>query len=188
MSAPSLDLQIDPAVAILIVVCAALLFGVAAWHKLRDARLFEEIFAGYGVIRVRARWRISRLVPLIEAAVAAAVLFPPTRKLAVIVGALLLLMYAGVIALNLHRGRRDLACGCGGPDERRTIAPWMVGRNLVLTLALLASLLPWASRGLELTDAVTIGFGAMTAAVAYSCIDRLLTFASVRGGALRSSQ
>jgi Methylamine utilisation protein MauE len=188
MSALPLDLTIDPAVAVLITVCAAALFGVAAFHKLRDPRLFEEIFTAYGVIPVSSRWRFSRLVPLIEAAVAAGVLFAPTRKVAVTAGAFLLLLYAGAIALNLYRGRRDLACGCGGPDERRTIAPWMVGRNLVLTLLLLTSLLPWTSRGLELTDAVTVGFGALTGAVAYLCIDRLLTYATARGGALRASQ
>jgi len=58
-------------------------------------------------------------------------------------GAALLLAYAAAIAINLQRGRRDLACGCGGPHERRPIAAWMVWGNLLLAGLLGAVLLPW---------------------------------------------
>src|SRR5579863_7092456 len=161
----AIGLTIDPAVAELMLVCLALLFGTAAVHKLRDLRLFDEIFAAYGVLPLIPRWRLARLLPVVEMAVAAGALLAATRRLAVVVAALLLLTYAAAIALNLYRGKRDLACGCGGADERRTIAPWMVGRNLLLAAVFPLSLLPWSSRPFEVTDAVTIGFGALTCGV-----------------------
>src|SRR5579862_9483977 len=129
---PAIDLTIDPAVAELMLVCMALLFGAAAVHKLRDLRLFDEIFAAYDVLPFITRWRLARLLPVVEMAVAAGALLAATRRVAVVLAALLLLTYAAAITLNLYRGKRDLACGCGGPDEGRTIAPWMVGRNVLL--------------------------------------------------------
>lgn len=167
-------MSIDPAIAALILACTALLFGAAAAHKLRDLRRFDEIFTAYGLIPLPARWRLSRVVPLLEAAVAAGLLFEPSRTAAACVGIALLLAYAGAIAVNLLRGRRDLACGCGGPDDRRPIAAWMVGRNILIALLSAAVMLPWSPRPLVLTDAVTIGFGTATCALMYLCLDRLL--------------
>ena len=57
----------------------------------------------------------------------------------------LLLTYAIAIAINLARGRRDLDCGCAGPNERRPIAAWMVWRNVGIAILLAAVLLPWSA-------------------------------------------
>jgi hypothetical protein len=167
-------MTLDPAIAALIVACAALLFASAAVHKLRDLRRFDEIFNAYGLIPLRARLRLSYAVPLFEALVAVGLLFDASRQLAVAAGMLALLAYATAIAVNLGRGRRDLACGCGGPDDRRRIASWMVWRNALLTLLLAALLLPSSPRSLVLTDLLTIGFGTLTCALVYLCLDRLL--------------
>jgi hypothetical protein len=165
---------LDPAIAALIVASAALLFGVAAAHKLRDLRRFDAIFAAYGLFSFAARLRLSRAVPVFESLVAAGLLFDPSRVAAACVGMGLLLAYAAAIGVNLVRGRRDLACGCGGPDDRRPIAPWMVWRNAGLALLLGTVMLPVGPRGLVLTDAVTIGFGTAACALVYSCLDTLL--------------
>jgi Methylamine utilisation protein MauE len=165
--------SIDPAITCLILACVELLFMVAAIHKLRDLRRFGEIFAAHGVLPLAAARRVSVTVPLFELFVAGGLLFEGSRTLSLCVGIVLLLSYAGSIALNLNRGRRDLACGCGGPDERRLIAPWMVWRNISLAILMAAALLPWSVRPFELTDAVTIGFGTATCALVYLCLDRL---------------
>ena len=167
-------MSIDPAIAFLVIACAALLFAASAIHKLRDLRRFDEIFAAYGLLPLPASLRLSRAVPLVEAAVAAGLLFDAIRNVCAYVGITLLLAYAGAIALNLVRGRRDLACGCGGPDDRRPIAPWMVGRNILIAALLVVPTLPWSPRPLVLTDGVTIGFGTATCALIYLCLDRLL--------------
>ena len=169
-------MMLDPAVGLLLVATFALLFGSAAVHKLRDWRRFDEIFAAYGVVPAISRWRLSWLVPALELAVAVGLLADVTRPYAVFVGFMLLLAYAAAIGINLKRGRRDLACGCGGPDERRPIAPWMVWRNIVLALGLASTLMQWTGRPLVFTDAVTVTFGLGTLALIYLCIDQLMGY------------
>jgi Methylamine utilisation protein MauE len=167
-------LTIDPAIAFLIVACTMLLFAAAAVHKLRDLRRFSEIFAAYRLLPLGVGRHASRAVPLLEASVAGGLLFAGSRTTTVFVGIVLLLAYAGAIAVNLRRGRRELACGCGGPDDRRPIASWMVWRNVGIAVLLAAAMLPWSQRSLVPTDAVTVGFGTATCALVYLCLDRLL--------------
>ena len=169
-------MMLDPAIGLLVVAVVALLFGSAAIHKLRDLQRFDEIFAAYAVASVVARWHLSWVVPVLELATALGLLADTTRPYAAALGALLLLSYALAIGINLRRGRRDLACGCGGPNERRPIAPWMVGRNLVIALVVLSTLAPWSARPLGFTDAVTVAFGLSTLALIYLCVDQLMDY------------
>jgi hypothetical protein len=173
---------LDPAIGLLISAAVALLFAAAAAHKLRDLKAFDEIFSAYELVPAKPGGRISWLVPVLEMTVAAGLLIEVSRPYAGVLGIILLSAYAAAIALNLRRGRRDLACGCGGPDERRTIAAWMVWRNLFTALAAASVFLPWAHRALSLTDAFTVAFGVPTIALIYLCIDQLL------GNAQRTAQ
>ena len=75
----------------------------------------------------------------------------------------LLIAYSAGIALNFARGRRELDCGCGAAGNRRSIAPWMVWRNLLLALALGLAALPWIARPLGGLDVLTL-IGGLTAA------------------------
>jgi uncharacterized membrane protein YphA (DoxX/SURF4 family) len=165
---------LDPAIGSLIVGCFTLLFLNAASHKLRDLQQFAQIFAAYGIAPAIARWQLSWLVPLLEIGVAAGLVAPRSRAVAAVAGACLLLSYAIAISINLRAGRIAIACGCGGLDERRPIAAWMVWRNLLLATVLGGALLPWSARALEWTDAVTITFGLAAMIVLYSCAERLL--------------
>jgi hypothetical protein len=165
--------MLDPAIGVLLIACFALLFASAALHKLRHLPHFTEVLRAYRVLPEGAV-RLAPLVPLAELAVAAG-LFPPAARFgAALVGAALLVGYAVAIAVNLGRDRRDLACGCGGPDDARPIAPWMVARNLMLAVALTMTLLPWKTRPLLPTDALTVAGGAVVATLLYVCLDRLL--------------
>lgn len=171
------DMMLDPAVGLLVTITIALLFGSASVHKLRDLNRFEEIFAAYGVLTLFSRWKLSWVVPVLELAIAVGLLFDTTRLLAAGVGAALLLVYAAAIGVNLKRGRRDLACGCGGPNDRSPIAPWMLGRNTALAVLLLGgSWVPWTSRPLVFTDAVTVVFGLGTLALVYLCVDQMMSY------------
>jgi Methylamine utilisation protein MauE len=173
---------LDPAIGILIVACIALLFASAAVHKLRDLRRFDEIFAAYGFAPMNSGARISWIVPILEITVAAGLAVKVSRPYAGALGIIMLSGYAAAIAVNLRRGHRDLACGCGGPDEQRTIAAWMVWRNVLLALAAAAVFAPWTARQLGLTDGITIAFGLLTVALVYLCIDQLF------GNAQRTAQ
>jgi hypothetical protein len=181
-------MNVDPAIACLIIACTDLLFVVAAIHKLRDLRRFGEIFGAYGVLPPGVARRVSPMVPLLELVVAVGLLFDGGRKVAIGVGSLLLIAYAVAIAVNLYRGRRDLACGCGGPDDRRPIAGWMVWRNISIAILLAIALLPWSDRPFALTDALTVGFAAAACALLYLCVDRLLGRTARMTDALRISR
>jgi hypothetical protein len=173
---------LDPAIGILIVASVALLFASAAVHKLRDLKRFDEIFTAYGLAPMNIGMRISWIVPILELSVAAGLAVKASRPYAAALGIILLSAYAIAIAVNLRRGHRDLACGCGGPDERRTIAVWMVWRNGLLALAAVAVFAPSGARQLSLTDGITIAFGLLTVALVYLCIDQLF------GNAQRTAQ
>jgi hypothetical protein len=164
--------MIDPAVGTLLGGAFALLFASAALHKLRDLAGFAELFAAYRVLPA-ARY-LALLVPFTEALVACGLLLPRSRSAAALVGSCLLLAYAAAIALNLMRGRRELSCGCGGPDERRPIALWMVTRNLLLALLLAAAALPVNTRDLQAVDLLTVAAGIFVAALLYMSVDALL--------------
>jgi hypothetical protein len=178
---------LDPAVGLLLVATIALLFASAGLHKLRDVRRFAEIFAAYGVATAVSRWRLSWMVPVLELAVAVGLLFEGARLYAALAGIVLLLAYASAIRINLRRGRRDLACGCGGPDERRPIALWMVWRNIFIALILVCALAPWGTRPLGFIDAVTVVFGLLTLALIYLCFDQLMGYVQ-RAAHLRGSR
>jgi hypothetical protein len=165
--------MLDPAAGFLLIGFFALLFASAALHKLRDPPHFSEVLRAYRVLPEYAV-RLAPLVPLAELAVAIGLLAPGARFGAALEGATLLLVYAAAIGVNLRRGRRDLACGCGGANDARPIAPWMVGRNLALALLLAVTLPSWRDRPLETTDALTVGGGAVVATLLYVCLDRLL--------------
>ena len=171
-------MELDPVFGALIAICFALLFASAAVHKWRNLRSFEEAFAAYALLRQLPRLHLVWMVPLAETAVALGLLAgatraAPTRAVAAVGGALLLLGYAGAIARNLARGRRDIACGCGGPDQRRPIAGWMAWRNVLLALLLAIGICPWSDRVISWMDGATIAFGVAAATVVYLCFDRL---------------
>lgn len=169
-------MMLDPAVGLLLTAILALLFGSASVHKLRDLSRFDEIFAAYGVLTFVSRAKLSWVIPVLELAVAVGLLLDSTRPFAAGLGVALLLGYAAAIAVNLQRGRRDLACGCGGPNDRNPIAPWMVGRNVAFAVALGCAWVPWASRPLGFTDAVTVIFGLATLALVYLSVDQLMSY------------
>jgi Methylamine utilisation protein MauE len=178
--------MLDPAVGVLLLVCSALLFASSAVHKLRDPPHFAEVLRAYQLLPESAV-RLAPLVPLAELAVAAGLFPGATRFGAGLGGAGLLAAYAAAIAVNLRRGRRDLACGCGGPDDTRPIAPWMVARNLMLALALLAvALVPWKTRPLTPVDALTVGGGVVVATLLYVSLDQLLGRTAAWTTALKS--
>jgi uncharacterized membrane protein YphA (DoxX/SURF4 family) len=173
---------LDPAIGILIVASVALLFASAGVHKLRDLRRFDEVFIAYGLMPAITGIRISRIVPILELTVAAGLAVKVSRPYAAALGIIMLSGYAAAIAVNLRRGHRDLACGCGGPDERRTIAAWMVWRNILVASAVATIFAPWSARQLGITDGLTIAFGLLTVALIYLCIDQLF------GNAQRTAQ
>ncbi len=179
--------MIDPALGNLLAAVFALLFASAAIHKLRDLAGFADAFAAYALLPAGAA-RLAWLVPVLELVVATGLVLGAARAVASAAGAALLLVYAVAIGVNLRRGRRDLACGCGGPLERRPIAPWMVWRNLALAGLMALLLLPPSVRPLQAADALTIGAGTAVVALLYMSLERLLGRVAPQAALLRGAR
>src|SRR3954471_1824114 len=89
----TVDMTIDPGVAWLVIACAGLLFLVAALHKLRDLRRFREVFAAYQLMPMAAGRLLAPVVPALELAAAAGLLFDDLRTLSLWIGVALMLAY-----------------------------------------------------------------------------------------------
>lgn len=176
-------MTLDPAISRILELGLALLFGVAAGHKLADRSRFLAVLANYELMP-------GRLVPLAGMAVIGAeviaallLLLPPARAPGVYLAAALLACYALAIAVNLLRGRTRIDCGCLGFGRHDRIAWTMVLRNLALIALALAALLPASPRELVGLDALTIGASVVTIAVLAATLARLGAAAAGGGGA-----
>ena len=167
----------DPAIDLTVRAALALLFVVAALHKLRDLRTFQGTFADYRLLPDALSPAAARVVPLAELLVAALLVAPSTGAMGKVGAAGLLIVYAAAVGVNLLRGRRHIDCGCAGPAARRRISGWLVARNAVLALVALAGLLPVVPRPLVWVDALTVAAATATLAALYAAADRLLALA-----------
>ncbi len=178
-------MTLDPTLGYLVVAGCALLFAGAGAHKVRSFAHFAEVFAAYQVLPQALARSVAWLVPCAELAIAAALLWTPGRRAGVAAAIGVLLAYALAIAVNLRRGRLNLDCGCGPMRDRRPIAWWMVGRNLLLALGLAVAALPWTARALGATDALTIAGGLAAATALYLALDQLFGEVAPRARAMR---
>jgi hypothetical protein len=157
-------MTVDPAIVLVLRAALALLFSLAAVHKARAPREFRAVLGAYRLLPAVLVGPAAIVLPAVEAALAAALATPRLGAAGLVGAAALLLVYAGAMAVNLARGRRDLDCGCLGFARRRPIGPGLVARNLVLAAAALGGAAAPGLRPLLWVDAVTVGAG--TAALA----------------------
>jgi hypothetical protein len=121
----------------------------------------------------------------LEALTAALLLARAAPRLGAALGCGLLALYAGVIAVNLLRGRRDVDCGCAGPAARQPLSGWLLARNGALFGLGLAGIATPGARPLQWLDAFTVAVALAAAMLAYGALNRLLANApkleSLRG-------
>jgi hypothetical protein len=174
-------MTIDPALDVALRAALSLLLLGAAIHKLRDLRTFRATLAEYRLLPTSVVPVGAKGIAAVELALAVGLHVAPREALAGTVA--LLVVYAGAIAVNLARGRRDLDCGCGGP--RRAISGKLVARNVALATLALAGLLPPSARPITWLDAITVAAVTAFAAATYATVDRMIAdapaLARVRG-------
>jgi uncharacterized membrane protein YphA (DoxX/SURF4 family) len=181
-----MNVVVDPTLGIVVVAAFGALLLSAAWHKWRDLAVFEATLDAYRIVPRSLRSIAARAIPLWETAAAVGLCVPSTRPAAAIAVALLMGTYAMAIAINLHRGRTDLDCGCTGPLERRPVAPWMVYRNALLAGLILPVAGRWDVRALEWLDWFSIAVAFATVVFLWLAIDRLYGQVVPRGAALKA--
>lgn len=105
-------------------------FGVAGFAKLRDLAGTREAARAFGAPAALASG-IALLLPLVEIAVAGALLVPATRGAGAAAALGLLVLFSAVIAANLARGNEP-QCHCFGQLHSTPIGWKTLGRNGVL--------------------------------------------------------
>lgn len=163
----------DPIFIIASAIAIAVLLASAATHKVRAPARFRKQLADYQLLPEALVRPSARLIPMLELAIAFALLVPVSRPCAALGAAGLLAMYAAAIGINLWRGRRDIDCGCAGPDQAQPLRPVLLLRNSVLVaLALLASVAPIV-RDMTVFDGFVTLASAAVALLIYAAADGL---------------
>ena len=136
-------------------ICAGLVFALAALDKMRHWRVLEGVIGNYRLLPSFLVKPAAYILPPVELALAAALLSGMMVIPAAAAAMALLLLFALAMAINIHRGRDFIDCGCHQSFLRQTLKPALVVRNLALTglLALSLSALPAA-------PAVAVGLAA----------------------------
>src|SRR3954451_22157367 len=98
----------DPVIAVILRASLALLFVVAAAHKLRDLEAFHEVLSAYALLPGALVRPAARALPALELICALALATPRAASCGAVLAAVLLALYALVMGVNLRRGRRDL--------------------------------------------------------------------------------
>ncbi|NUT78500.1 methylamine utilization protein MauE [Pseudomonas sp. C1C7] len=167
-------MQSDPIFIIASAIAIAVLLASAATHKVRAPARFARQLGDYQLLPEALVRPVARLVPFLELAIAFALLVPVSRHWAALSAASLLALYAAAIGINLWRGRRDIDCGCAGPDQAQPLRPVLLLRNSVLVaLALLASVAP-VLRDMTVFDGFVTLASAAVALLIYAAADGLL--------------
>lgn len=164
-------MMIDPLVTIVIATSLALLFLLAARHKISAHRRFEAQLAAYRILPEPMVSPVARVLPWIEIAVAISLLFAITRPLGAVVAAALLSLYAMAMAINLSRGRSQIDCGCG--DTPQALSGLLLLRNVVLTSGALFLLAPVATRPLGSLDMLFAVLFVAACSLSYTLFEQL---------------
>lgn len=165
--------MIDPVIDIAVRGALALLFAAAAWHKLSDPVRFEATLRGYRALPTWAAWPTARLIPIIEAFIAAGLLFSETRTAAALAAACLLGAYSAAIGVNILRGRRDIDCGCFASSARVPLSPILLVRNALLIGAAGIAAFPASPRALTWLDSFTITAALLGLSLLWTATQRL---------------
>jgi uncharacterized membrane protein YphA (DoxX/SURF4 family) len=140
-----------PEVTVAIRALVALIFLAAALGKMRHWTVFPGVLANYGLLPDTLVAPVADLLPPVEALVGLLLLPGLAAPWPEIGAAVLLLIFAAAMAINLMRGRRDIDCGCFQSALKQHLTWTLVIRNVVLVSLLgIASLFP-GSAGLSST-------------------------------------
>lgn len=164
--------MIDPLIVLIISASLALLFFMAARHKMSDFPRFKAQLAAYDLLPIALVPLAARVLPLIEMALVFMLLVPFFRTFAALVAAVLLSVYALAMAVNMLRGRTDIDCGCGGQPQ--LLSPWLLLRNFVLLAGSCLLLAPAGDRVMVWADAFLLVLMTAVLAMVYLMVEQLV--------------
>jgi hypothetical protein len=171
-----IDASLTSLLAAALTVFVSLIFARAAWHKLGEFTEFTGFVADYKLVPERLVVPASWAIVGAECASVALQLVPNGRPFGLAIAVVMLLSYAGAMAVNIRRGRTSIECGCGGAVQ--PLAWSLVVRNgLLAALGLTAIALPLGPMNAsDAIAAITSGFAVW---VAFLLIEQILSNASI---------
>ena len=169
--------MIDPLITLVISVSLALLFFMAARHKMSSPRHFQAQLAAYELLPVPVLPLASKLLPAAEMAIVFLILIPYTRAFAAFLAVLLLSAYALAMAINLLRGRSNIDCGCGGQPQ--ALSYWLLLRNAVLVAGASMLMVPASDRTMVWGDTLLLVLMTAVLAMIYLLVEQLVRNNSV---------
>ena len=167
-------MPIDPIVQIVAALVLSCVFVTAGFHKCQAPAGFAAALRNYKLLPAALNRQCVYLLPVAEIMTGVALLIPAVTRQAAVAAGALLTAYMFAIGVNLLRGRRNIDCGCGGPQQKQTISEWMLARNgLLLVLAGLAGA-PVQPRPLLWFDWAVVVLAAVVGCLFYHIINQLL--------------
>ncbi len=177
--------MLDPLFIRIVALGFAVLFVLAAAHKLSNRNEFFLILRAYKVLPAMLLRPTTLLIPNLEIILAfgwflIAVLGFQLRAVPVL-SAGLLLVYAAAIAINLLRGRRDIDCGCSLASSKTDksspsaqISEAQVYRNTVLALLASVAAAPATTRAINAVDYLALVGASVVCIFIYAAINQLI--------------
>lgn len=173
-----MELIVDPVVVWTARLVLAAVFGGAAVMKLSSLEAFVGVVHNYRLLPEPLVRPVAYLLPPFEGMVAFGLLVEPARPYAAVAAAVLLVVFAVAMGVNLARGRRDIDCGCFVAVLRQRLSWALVGRNAaLLALAFLAMPSELSARSLGWVDVITAVAATATIILLYATYSRLVGLA-----------
>jgi len=170
--------MLDPIILRALSIGFALLFLLAAIHKISSAAQFRVILQEYRILPEFAVGPATKIVPAVEVLLGIGWLTAASSVVIATASALLIAMYTTAIAINLMRGRVHISCGCNmaGTDDNDQRLTWgLVLRNVLLASLALVATIPVSDRMLGAIDYVTLAATVLAAVLLYSAGNQLLS-------------
>ena len=166
--------MVDPVLHWMIGCCLVALWGVAFLGKWREMESFRQALRAYRLLPESLVPMVGWSLAGLELCVAIALLVPRSQPLAAMMSALLLIVYALAMGLNLARGRSHFDCGCN-PVTKQTVSWFLVWRNSGLAILSLALFLPIAYRDWGLADLLITSLVSIFICLAYFLIPQIIS-------------
>jgi hypothetical protein len=172
-------LVVDPVFSTVALATTAIVTLTLALPKLTRQSDLRQAVAGFQLLPHALVTPFALALPLVEIAATLASLVPATRSLGASALALLFVLFAAALGINVARGRTDIDCGCNGFRQSGGAAAHSIGWAHVartLFLAALAALvcMPQSARTIVWFDYLSVLGATLLAVAAFFTLDALL--------------
>ena len=171
-------LELDPVIHTSAILAMALIFAVAAVHKLLSLAVFIEQLTNYKLLPEKWAPLVGTIIPWLELGAVILLINSSTRTTGIIMLGILIIIYTAAIGINLYRGRVDIDCGCLGDNgnqlNEQKLSGWMILRNIIIGMFIVCAALGTGQRSLSWLDSVNILFVTLSIIILYQIINQLI--------------